>query len=296
MKIIVSSSELSLKSPPVERKMTDRLTDRIREQLARRDIEAAVIQQEGRMFVKAEEDDVPDAVEALERTPGIKLIAPALETDLDIDSIWDAVQEAIQGEEPDSFAVDARRTGEEHDYTSKDLENEIGQRIVDEKGWDVDLDDPDLTVSIEARYENAYVYTRVFDGVGGVPISRDSVVVVPVRDRVDVYAGYLLMKRGCTVAPVYNGNHPPEADEAVTVLSAYDPGIKLVTMDRDSDVDAINAAAEQFDATAIGVGLTFDEIEDFDPEIYERSVLTPTCSLSEEEVLEQYAAIAVPRV
>jgi thiamine biosynthesis protein ThiI len=295
MKIIVGSAETSLKSSSVEKKFTRRLQDRIEEKLTGLGIQADQTWEEGRLFVEVDEDDAADAADTLTRLPGISTVAPCLQTGLDADEIWETVQEAIENEEPDSFAVDVRRVGEGHSYTSHELENDIGQRIVDEHGWDVDLDDPDLTVHIEARYDNAYVYTRRLEGVGGVPVNRDATVVVPLRDRIDVLAGFFLMRRGCSVVPVYAGREPEEVTEAMTILTEYDPQATLVTVRDDDYTEAINQTAEAMDAGAIGLGLTADEIECFSDDGYERTVLTPTCSLAEEEALERYADISVPR-
>lgn len=295
MKIIVASSETALKSPGVEKKFTQRLQERIDEKLGSLGIQAEQIWDEGRLFVETDDEDAADAADTLTRLPGIQIVAPCLETGLDQDSIWEAVQEAITAEDPDSFAVDARRVGEGHDYSSKDLENEIGQRIVDTHDWHVDLDNPDLTVHIEARYEHAYIYTRKLQGIGGVPVNRDATVVIPLRDRIDVLAGFLLMRRGCAIVPVYNGPDPEEVTEAITILTEYDPQTTLVTMRTDGHVEAVNQAAEAMDAEAIGIGLTSDQIEGFSDESYNRTVLTPTCSLAEEEALERYADITVPR-
>ncbi len=295
MKIIVGSAETALKSSAVEKKFIRRLQDRIEEKLTVLGIPADQTWEEGRLFIEVDEEDAADAADTLTRLPGISTVAPCLQTGRDADGIWATVREAIEGKDPDSFAVDVRRVGEDHGYTSTELENDIGQRIVDDHGWDVDLDDPDLTVYIEARYETAYVYTRRFEGVGGVPVNRDATVIVPLRDRIDVLAGFFLMRRGCSVVPVYAGREPEEVTEAMTTLTEYDPQATLVTVKTDDYIEALNQTAAAMGAEAIGLGLTADYIEGFSDDDYSRTVLTPTCSLSEDEALERYADITVPR-
>jgi len=295
MKIIVGSAETALTSSSVETNLTRRLQDRIEEKLAGLGITASQTWQEGRLFLEVDEDDAADAADTLTRLPGITTVAPCLQTGNDPDEIWATVQDVIAGEEPDSFAVDVIRVGQDHGYTSPERETDIGQRIVDEHGWDRDLDDPDLTVHIETQYEDVHIYTRRLDGIGGLPVDRDATVVVPLRDRIDVLAGFYLMRQGCTIVPVYAGREPEEVTEAMTILTEYDPQATLVTMRTEDYTEAINQTAEAMDARAIGLGLTTDEIEGFSDDEYERTVLTPTCSHTEDEALDRYAEITVPR-
>jgi thiamine biosynthesis protein ThiI len=294
MKIIVGYGEISLKSSQVKGKMLNRLEERIHEKLKAADLEGETVKDQGRLFLEIEEDQIPAAVEALITLPGITYVAPCLETGLETDEIWHAVQQAIEGQEPDTFAVDVRRVGdkEQHPYSSKELEEDIGKRIVENKDWSVDLNDPDLTVHIEARYSRAYIYAKKIPGIGGLPIDPETVVVARLRDHVDAYAAFLIQKRGSRVVPVYNDNNPDEADEAVKTLQQQYPPLKLVTTDEDSWEEAVNQTAELFGAKAICIGLTADQLDEFDRDSYNRTVLKPTCGMSEEDVLEKYGEVA----
>jgi len=293
MRIIVGYSEIGLKSDQVERKLLGWLQNRIGDKLDHVGIDNEVYMEQGRLFTDVAEDDVAETVEALRFVPGIQFLAPCVMTGLDRDDIATEALSILKGQKATSFAVSARRAGE-HDYTSKDIEEHVGQAIVDGKDWEVDLDDPDITVFIEARYGNAFLYTERLDGIGGTVIDRNDIVVVPLRDRIDVYAGHLLMKRGCNVIPVYNGSNPDEVAEGERILKEHYPEIKLVTTRMEDWKAAVNQVAEAYDARAIGIGLTAQEIEDFDDSPFVRPVLKPTCGMSEDEILDRYGDLLVP--
>lgn len=288
MKILTAYSEIGLKSSSVERKMLDRLKKRIREKMEYREIESKVYMEKGRLFTEVEEEKVPEAVESLTRLPGIRFVAPCIETDATTKAMKDVVlEEILGGLEPENFAVDARRNGNQS-YTSEDIEDQVGQAVVDRKGWEVELDKPDLTIHIEARKDSAYIYTEKFDGIGGLPVNPEAQVVLRMKDRLDTYAGILLMKRGCNIIPVYSGKDSQKVEEGIKALKEFHPKVKLVQVEEKSWSETLNKTSNLYNAKAIGLGITAEEIEEFNPENYNKTVLKPLCGKKEKKALEEY--------
>jgi len=294
MKAIIAYGEIGTKSRSVQDRMIRRLRNRVGEKLAHTEIEHTVTREQGRLLLETTEDEMPDAVHALERLPGVTWVAPFLEAELEMDDITATALEALDGADADSFAVEARRAGD-HELASDDVEEEVGRAIVEEHGWSVDLDDPDRTVWVEARRESAFVFTAKIEGVGGLPINRQNPVVTLLQDRVDAYAAYMLMKRGCAVTPVYPGSDTDAVEEGVQALQQFDPLLKLATFRNEDPLAALGTAFDALRAKAAGAGVTSDDLDEFDPGQYPEPLLKPLTGMTEDEVLEAYADIlAVP--
>lgn len=288
MRLLVRYGEIGVKSSPVKKKFKQRLMERLAEKLSYRGIDGDVVEQERRIFVEVEDEEAADVSIHLSRVPGVVSVSPVVMASLDLEDITEKAVELMSGVEG-SFAVDARRAGE-HEYTSKEIEDPVGERIVEELGLAVDLDDPGKTVSVEARYMNAYLYTETVDGIGGLPVNRDNRVAVLMEDRVSTVAAFLLMKRGCTVFPVYTGSDSSAVEPEMDLLQRFDPEVKLTVMDG-SGVDALADAADLYGCQAVAVARTADEIWDGDIPESNQEILFPTAGMSEDEALERYSEL-----
>ncbi|MCJ7429367.1 MAG: THUMP domain-containing protein [Candidatus Nanohaloarchaeota archaeon QJJ-5] len=293
MKAIVTAPGIRLKSSSVETTMFDRLVANVTTHFDRANHDARIFRDEGRIFVEAEETEMPAVVETLMTIPGIKAIMPCVETDRSLEAIEQAIPGVIEGIEAETFGIDAKRVGE-HDLGSREIEQTIGAVVEDLTDWDVDLDDPDCRIRIEARYEKAFIYTDRFEGVGGLPIHPENRVVVPLRDRLDCFAAYLLMKRGCEVTPVVLDNEQEGLEEAIQSLQQYQPALKLLTLSAESWQDAVTSALEHVDAEAVGLGVCVDDLpmdEDWNLDV---PVLTPVSGHTEAQALDGYTAMLHP--
>lgn len=86
--------------------------------------------------------------------------------------------------------------------TSEELNREIGGVIL-EKYPDikVKLKDPELEIYIDVFRDAAYIYTNPIPGIGGLPVGVSGEVYIDVTNGENAtVAGFLMMKRGCTVA------------------------------------------------------------------------------------------------
>jgi thiamine biosynthesis protein ThiI len=102
-----------------------------------------------------------------------------------------------------SFGIRARRTGT-HDYSSKNIGEVVGGAIEKATGAPVRLSKPDVPLFIEVRASNAYLYTEVVPGVGGLPMGTQGKVIALVSGGIDSpVAAWLMMKRGCTIVPLF---------------------------------------------------------------------------------------------
>lgn len=290
MRILVRYGEIGVKSRQVQRSFLDRLQQNLQDALDAASLTGEVFEDEDRIFADVPEEDVPDAVITLSHIPGVVSVSPVVTTSTDFDDIITTLVELAEGADAETFAVEARRAGDHHDYRSQEIKEEAGDRIRDATGMTVDLDDPDLTVAVEARYQNAYCYTETVEGVGGLPVGDENRVAVLMEDRAATVAAYRLMKRGCRVFPVYTGQEADQLAEEMETLRQYDPHVKLTVLKKEEPPEALTRVCGLYDCDAVAFGTTSDDLDAAVPE-HEHEVLLPNSGYTTEEVLETYARI-----
>jgi thiamine biosynthesis protein ThiI len=171
-----------------------------------------IVRRHGRLFLRT--NSAAEATRRLARIFGVSSVSPSLETSSKLEDIVDRTV-FLAGhvlELGDSFAVRCRRVGDQS-FSSADVCRVVGQRILDEfgekLGSKVDLGRPDVKFGVEVRSDEAFVYTDVIDGAGGMPLGTQSRVVGLLSGGIDsAVACWLVMKRGCPVVPVYFDNTP----------------------------------------------------------------------------------------
>ena len=165
-----------------------------------------IFRRDGRIFLRTGES--LEAAERLSSVFGVSSVSPALETGAELDAI---VEECLSLagrilSEGDRFAVKCRRVGK-HPYSSQEVCRVVGHRVLEEfaaRKVSVDLSDPDVRFGIEVRGELGFVFSDVIDGVGGFPLGVQGRVVGLLSGGLDsAVACWLVMKRGCLVAPLY---------------------------------------------------------------------------------------------
>lgn len=98
-----------------------------------------------------------------------------------------------------SFCVRVKRTDKVLKKSSE-IEREVGAYIVSKKGLKVNLSKPDQTVFIDLIKDTAYLFNEKIQGLGGLPVGCEGVVSIDVKnEKLSTVAGYLLMKRGCSI-------------------------------------------------------------------------------------------------
>jgi thiamine biosynthesis protein ThiI len=126
---------------------------------------------------------------------------------------FDALAEAILGDlgarAPASFRLSARRADKRLPFTSPELEREVGGRIKAARGWTVNLDEPSLTIHVEALTDHAFYFFGKEAGAGGLPTGTSGRVVCLLSGGIDSpVAAYRLMRRGCAAQFVHFHSYP----------------------------------------------------------------------------------------
>ena len=241
--VLVRHGEIGTKSGQVQHKMEGRLRDNIAALLADRGIDDPIERQHSRLFVRTTESRVEAATDAATDAFGVVSASPAVSTAPTIDAICETLAEtARERYTGGTYAVQARRAGpaDAHPFSSADIEEEGGKAVWEaaaQAGVEpaVDLDGPDLTLHVECRPDEAFVFLEKRSGPGGLPVGTQEPLVALVSGGIDSpVAVWEAMRRGCPVYPLYidlgdygGPDHRARAEATVADLRTYAPNRDL---------------------------------------------------------------------
>jgi thiamine biosynthesis protein ThiI len=151
----------------------------------------------------------PEERARLAGLPGIANFACATETAADVERIWEAMRPMLEGRAPKSFRVKMRRVNKQFPIESPVVERTLGERVIAEKGWRVNLSDAELTLRVEALGEHALVYADRVPGAGGLPLGTGGKVLCLLSGGIDSpVAAWRMIRRGCTALFVHFHAYP----------------------------------------------------------------------------------------
>lgn len=148
---------------------------------------------------------------------GLASYSYATEYSLDFEEIK---QQALKFYTKGTFRVSCKRM-EDYFISSQDIEKEIGAYVVEKTNAKVKLKDPEINIQIEIMNGHSYIFTESIPGPGGLPITKESHVVLLLQDSNSIKAGIKMMKRGC------NLNVYKEKDLDWSELKKYEYGFKI---------------------------------------------------------------------
>ena len=242
--VVIRHGDVGVKSASVRHHMERQLRANVASLLDDRDIDGTVEREWGRILIRTDDPDA--AAEAATDAFGVVSASPARSVEPSRSAVVEALVAAAEATYDDgTFAVRARRNGE-HPFTSKEIEEEAGAAIwaavEDRFDPEVDLDDPDHTLSVEVREKEAFVFVESRTGPGGLPLGTQEPLVALVSGGHDSpVAAWLAMRRGSPIIPLYvdfgeygGVDHRARAFEIVRTLARYAP-------DRDMRVRVLSA-------------------------------------------------------
>ena len=216
--LLVRYAEIHLKG--LNRPFFERLlVDRIKQAL--HPVAARVEREQGRIFVYGiGEEDFSDSMDKLQRVFGIHSISSAC----CVDKAWDAIREAAIAEakpyadenESLTFKCFARRSDKRFPMTSEQLCHELGHELLEAyTNLSVDVHHPKLSVTVEIRQQNAFVYTNEIMGAGGMPVGSNGKAMLLISGGIDSpVAGYMIAKRGVLLDAVHFYSYPYTSERA----------------------------------------------------------------------------------
>lgn len=147
----------------------------------------------------------------------------------DLGTFKEAIGQAIQSQQFQSFRVTTKRGDKRYPKTSMDISREVGGYIKELTGRRVDLTNPDLTIYLELLFESAFASFAKMPGPGGLTLGMSGKTVCLLSGGIDSpVAAYRMMKRGCHQIFVHFHSHPfvsrasqEKAEDLATHLTQY---------------------------------------------------------------------------
>lgn len=219
--------EITIKSPPVRKRMSRQLTKNLRIILKRFDSSARVRDDWDKLVVSIDSNSDADAHAAADLLSGIPGIANFSRVCVyplgDLQSIYEhtvaAWGEALAGK---TFAVRVKRNGR-HPFSSSEVERYVGGELnQNTQAAGVNLRTPDIVVKLEIREDSLYVVERSYAGLGGFPIGCQEPVISLISGGFDsTVASYLSMKRGLLTHYVFFNLGGPAHELGVKEIAYY---------------------------------------------------------------------------
>jgi tRNA uracil 4-sulfurtransferase len=170
------------------------------------------------------------------QVPGIVNFALAYRTPLQLDILKEAILEALKGRTFQTFRVQTRRAFKSFPLTSPDINRDVGNFLQEHSGAAVNLEQADLTVSIEILPHEAFFFFDRDIGPGGLPVGVSGAVMCLLSGGIDSpVAAYRMLRRGCTVVfvhfhsyPILNRVSQEKVRDLVSLLTRYQFVSKLM--------------------------------------------------------------------
>jgi len=272
---LIRYGEIGTKSPSIRKHFEDILIDNIERTFLSRQKEVITDRKDlGRIFAYTQMENSY----LFSRIFGIVSYSQVKELRADLKEIKDEAKkfaEDVSG----TFAVRARRTGQ-HEYGSQDVEDQVGNLILDEnQDLEVDLDDPENEIHIEVRHDRAYIFTEIEEGPGGLPLSSQGKIAAHIGDEYDFLATWMMMKRGARPHAFIEDSRWTER------LRRWDPNLKKVEVESFEDMLSLDKPKE---VMALVLG---ERLEDCSRRQSELMILRPLIGLTEERIKKLFSMV-----
>ncbi len=173
-----------------------------------------------RLVVEVADADLERAAERIARVFGVQTLSPARVVPADLTAITEeairaarAAAARIKGGKP-TFKVNTRRALKRFPLTSIEVSQQVGGLVHQATGLPVDVHNPQVEVGVEIGTERTFVYAETLAGPGGLPIGATGLVNLLLSGGIDSpVAGWLAMKRGCTLTATYFHSFPYTGDK-----------------------------------------------------------------------------------
>ena len=148
---------------------------------------------------------------------------------LDMEAIKREAVAAAQGHRAKTFRIAARRADKRFPINSMEIERMVGAEVGAAHNLKVDLNNPELTITIEILPDIAFMAVGKYRGAGGLPVGVSGRATVLLSGGIDSpVAAYRMMRRGLHVDFVHFHSHPlvssaskEKALELATILNRY---------------------------------------------------------------------------
>lgn len=191
------------------------------------DYRLGAVRSEGPRLMVELPDELSDDV-AAERAAflfGVQNFSLSHPVALDIEALKREAVAAARGKPAKTFRISTRRAEKRFALNSMDVDRLVGAEVASALDLKVDLDNPDLTISIEILPDAAYMSAGKLPGPGGLPVGISGRAMVMLSGGIDSpVAAWRMMRRGLHADFVHFHSYPlvsAASREKACELAAY---------------------------------------------------------------------------
>ena len=149
---------------------------------------------------------------------------------LTIEAIKRGAIEAARGQSARSFRIRTKRSDKRFALSSLEIDQQAGAAVKEATGLEVDLENPDLTISIEVMPAVAYISAQKYPGAGGLPVGMGGRGMALLSGGIDSpVAAWRMMRRGMRLdfvhfhsVPLLSGASRDKAAELAAQLTRFE--------------------------------------------------------------------------
>lgn len=140
---------------------------------------------------------------------GVANFSPVERTPRDLEVIQARILDSLSGISFSSFRIQTQRGDKTFPLTSPEINRRLGAPVKERSGARVDLETPEVTVTVEILPRDAFFGFRRIQGAGGLPVGASGRVVCLLSGGIDSpVAAYRMMQRGCRLIFVHFHSAP----------------------------------------------------------------------------------------
>ena len=210
---MIKYGELSTKKDNIK-VFIDKLNSNVSKKLA--DYNVSISKNKVRMFIDIKDYNEVEIISKLKEVFGIHSIVVCYKCNKSIEDINILAKELIEKENITTFKVETNRADKSFKYNSLEVSKMVGAYLLKNvSGLKVDVHNPEITLHVEIRDDNTYLYTKEIKGLGGYPTGIQGKGLLMLSGGIDSpVAGFLASKRGIDIDCIYFDSPPHTSLEA----------------------------------------------------------------------------------
>ncbi len=216
--ILIRYGELSLKKTN-RRQFVQKVTNTIKRAL--KDYENLEFESRGmRFYIHLNNTPSTNVIDILQKIPGLYSFSVVNKANPNMDEICLLAKKVVEEElkdGPKTFKVETNRADKTFPLTSQEISQEVARFLFRNiPNLKADVHHPDFTLNLDVRPEGAFLFTKTYMGLGGLPASSLGRATLMISGGIDsVVAGYLALKKGIAIDAIHYASPPYTNDLAL---------------------------------------------------------------------------------
>lgn len=173
-----------------------------------------------RFYIHLNQTPSKDIIEALKKIPGLYSFSLVNKTSANMEDVCSLAEKIVREEIKDenkTFKVETNRADKTFPLTSQQISQEVARylfkTIPDLKA---DVHHPDFVLNLDIRNEGAFLFTKTYKGLGGLPAASLGRGTLMISGGIDsVVSGYMALKKGIALDAIHYASPPYTNDLAL---------------------------------------------------------------------------------